>query len=304
MTDTLGTSRTYVDLGALTAPSGVLVLGGAGSIDQWPEVGRPLSERAGAVAASGGGHLYGPEGTEPAAWSCEAVAVPATTDRPLRVRARTSPSPFDGEPTVSVLEVDLGLPWPRSRDERPLPLGDLPVDRCGMVLGDARALDSFVGLAGESVDGLADLTYWGRYEEEAHAAFGGERIVNTAWGSGPYGWLDLPLPEARALAERLSAWNRTGPGRGIGLVTDVAAHTDYHRLHRAAWTRPLLDGIVDIAGCPVLGLDWDQGDHSVRHHGERAWGQVYPAALAPHEGGTVLRWTIPDWTDEEEGSAE
>ncbi|GGT82332.1 hypothetical protein GCM10010272_28590 [Streptomyces lateritius] len=209
------------------------------------------------------------------------------------MRARTSPSPFDGEPTISVLEVDLGLPWPEGEDDRPVPLGDLPVDRCGMVLGDARALDSFVGMDGEAVDGLADLTYWGRYEEEAHAAFGGERIVNTSWGSGPYGWLDLPLSEARAIEERLRAWNRTGPGKGNGLMTDVAGHTDHHRLRRAGWTRPLLNGIVDIAGCPVLGLDWDPGDHSVRHHGERAWGQVYPATLAPREGRTVLRWTVP-----------
>ncbi|MFF8278761.1 hypothetical protein ACF05T_22005 [Streptomyces lateritius] len=288
--ETTGTSPAYVDLGAVTAPSETPVLGMAGWIDHWPEAGRPLSERAADAAARGGGHLYGPEEGERPPANCEAIAVPAATDRPLRVR--TSPPPFDGEPAISLLEVDLGLPWPEGEDGGPVPLGDPPVDRCGMVLGDARALDSFVGMDGEAVDGLADRTYRGRYEEETHAALGGERVVNTSRGSGPYGWLDLPLSEARATAERLRAWNRTGPGKGNGLMTDVG-HTDHQRLRRAGWTRPLLNGIVDIAGCPVLGLHGVPGDHSVRHHGERAWGRVHPATLAPREGRTVLRWTVP-----------
>ncbi|MFG2775232.1 hypothetical protein [Streptomyces sp. NPDC048350] len=290
------TTRAYTELGAVTAPSGALVLGKGGWIDWWPQVGRPLSERAGEAAARGGGHLYGPEGGEPSSWECEAVVVPAAQDRPLPVRARTSPSPFDGEPTISVLEVDLGLPWTEGRSDAPVVLGDLPVDRCGMVLGDACALDSFVGPDGESLDGLADLTYWGRYEKEAHAEFGGERIPQTSWGHGPYGWLDLPLPEAQALAARLRAWVGNGPGSG--LVWAVEAHTHAYRLVRAAWPRPLLDGLTDVAGCPVLGLGWDPGDHSLRHHGERAAGQVYPATLERVDGGTVLRWTVPPWSGE------
>ncbi|MBT2443309.1 hypothetical protein J7E93_25080 [Streptomyces sp. ISL-36] len=300
MTETAAPADAWVDLGAVTAPSGVLVLCMAGWIDHWPEVGRPLSERAREAATHGGGHLYGPEGTDsrPEAWTCEAIAVPAAADRVLPVRARTSPSPFDGEPTVSVLEVDLGLPRPEGRGPEPVLLGDLPVDRCGMVLGDARALDSFVGLGGPSLDGLADLTYWGRHEEEAHAEFGGERIPQTSWGDGPYGRLDLPLAEAEAMAERLEAWLDAGPGKG--LVWSVEPHTHLYRLQRAGWPRPLLDGLIDLAGCRVLGLGWDAGDHSVRHHAERAGGGVFPATLEAHAGTTVLRWTIPPWSDDDE----
>jgi hypothetical protein len=55
----------------------MLVLGTAGSIDYWPQVGRPLSERARSAEASGGGHLHGPEDSEPRAWMCEAIAVAA-----------------------------------------------------------------------------------------------------------------------------------------------------------------------------------------------------------------------------------
>ncbi|MET9438682.1 hypothetical protein [Streptomyces sp. NPDC006551] len=82
-------------------------------------------------------------------------------------------------------------------------------------------------------------------------------------------------------------------------MSSLEPHTDYYRLQRASWPRPLLDGLVDLAGCKVLGLGWDPGDHSVRHHAERAGGQVYPATLEPRAGGTVLRWTIPPLTDVE-----
>lgn len=284
---------TDVDLGAVTAPSGMLVLGMAGWIDYWPQVGPALSERARAAVASGGAHLHGPDGSKPRAWMCEAIAVEAAADRPLRVRAGTSVSPFDGGVTIAVLEVGLGLPWSGRADGAPVPLGTLPVDRCGMVLGDARALDGYIGMDGASTDGLADVTYWGKYADTVHAQFGGDRIPQHPSGHGPRGWLDLPLAEAEAIGERLQAWTREGPGAGLMVAVD--AHTDFHRLHRAGWSRPLLDGSIDLGGCQVLGLGWDAGDHSMRHRGERAYGQVYPATLEARAGERVLRWTIPPY---------
>ncbi|MGW8761848.1 hypothetical protein ACWGN5_05010 [Streptomyces sp. NPDC055815] len=283
-------------LGHVTAPSGVLVLATAGAVDSWAGTDRPLSERGLAAARAGGGHRHLPEDGEPEDWFCEAVAVPAASDRPLPVRAEAAPSPFDGEPTVSALEVDLGLPWPVEYGTGPVHLGDLPVDRCGTVLGDARALDGFVGLEGDSVDGLADVTYWGRHQDEAHAEFGGE----PAPYGGPYAHLDLPVADAEELGERITAWVEQGPGKG--LMVAVEEHSHHHLLQRAAQDRPLLAGVLDIAGCRVLGLDWDPGDHSVRHNGERSWNKVYPATLAPHQGSTVLRWTIPPHTAEKESS--
>lgn len=125
----------HVDLGTVTAPSGVLVLGMASWIGYWPRLGGgSLSERATAAASAGGGHVHD--------WLSELVAVPAASDAPLPVRAATVASPFDGSPEIAVLEVDLGLPW--NGDER-AHLSDLPVDRCGMVPGDAVALDAWTG---------------------------------------------------------------------------------------------------------------------------------------------------------------
>ncbi|MGW2988131.1 hypothetical protein [Streptomyces goshikiensis] len=146
-------AETGIDLGVVTAPSGVLVLGMASWIDYWPQLGRPLSERARAAASVGGGHVHD--------WMCEMVAVRAADDRPLMVRAGTAASPFDGGPAVAVLEIDLVLPWAGTAGDKPIVLGDLPVDRCGMVLGDALALDSWTGDGHPSTDGLADVAYWG-----------------------------------------------------------------------------------------------------------------------------------------------
>jgi hypothetical protein len=286
-------SAPFTDLGTVTAPSGLLVLGMAGWIDYWPETELPLGERARAAAAAGGAHLRDGD--------CEAVAVPAAADRPLRVRATTSPSPFDEEPAIATLEIELGLPWPADADPAaPVLLGDLPVDRCGMVIGDALGLEAWTGLDGDSTDGLADVTYWGRHEDDAHARFGGERIF---WHGvdGPHGWLDLPLPEAAARAAELTAWRGGLDGTGVAVALDP--HTDHYLAQRAGWDHPLRVGAIEIGGCPVLGIEWDQGDHAVRHHGERGWGQVYPVTLvADPAGGTVLRWTIPPYDEEEDGN--
>ncbi|WP_218106512.1 hypothetical protein [Micromonospora pallida] len=197
----------FVELGAVIAPSGVLVLATVGHLDYiWPSIGERLSDRAAAVAATGGGHIQ--------EWLFEAVAVPVDADRPLPVLAAVQPSPFFGEAAITMLEVRLG------GEGAGRLLGDLPADRCGMVLGDAVALDSWVGLS-------------------------------------------------------------------------VEPHTDYDNFRRSARNHPLHVGPVEVAGCPVLGIGWGEGDHSMRHRGERAAGYVYPATVTSDDSsGTVLRWDV------------
>jgi hypothetical protein len=272
-----------VELGAVTVPSGVLVLGMAGWIDCWPRIGESLSQRAVVAARHRGGHLRD--------WLCEAIAA-RTSSGPLLVRASAAASPFDGEPTIAVLEVGLGIVWPDGAARDPVLLGDLPVDRCGMVLGDASALDAFAGIDGDTTDGLADVAYWGRHADAAHTVFGGEILASPG---RPYGWLDLPAGEARARGAALAAWADEHVS-GHGLMVSVDEHTDYHRLDRTTWGQPLGAAVIDVGGCQVLGIRWDEGAHSMLHRGERAYGRVYPVTLKPDDaGGTTLRWTIlPD----------
>ena len=271
------------ELGSVTVPSGVLVLGMAGCTDDWQQPGESLSQRAAAAAMRRGRHLRN--------GLCEAIAARASSG-PLPVRATASPSPFDGEPTIAVLDVDLGMSWPAGTARDVVLLGDLPVDRCGMVLGDAGALDAFVGISGDTTDGLADVAYWGRHADQAHAVFGGEVLPCPGQ---PRGWLDLPAGQARALGAALTGWADEHTG-GIGLMVSVDVHTDYARLDRATWGQPLGAAVIGVAGCQVLGIRWDQGDHSILHDGERVHGRVYPVTLEPDEQGrTMLRWTIlPD----------
>lgn len=271
-----------VELGAVTAPCGLLVLGMAGSMDWWSEYGPALSQRAAATFGSlRGGHISDGQ--------AEAVVVAAASDRSLPVRATTSPSPFDGSPTITVLEVELGLPWDERASALASLIGDLPVDRCGMVLGDARALDSFVGLGGHSTDGLADVAYWGKHADAVQADLGGERLPSPG---GPRGWLDLSLEDAASTEAALDRWMEIH-GYAHGLMVVVDEHTDYSRLQRAGWGHPLHVGLAVLAGARVLGIEWDQGDHLMRHRGERRAGQVYPVTVERDAGGgTVMRWTI------------
>ncbi|MEU8925321.1 hypothetical protein AB0D10_31035 [Kitasatospora sp. NPDC048545] len=69
---------------------------------------------------------------------------------------------------------------------------------------------------------------------------------------------------------------------------------------RADRTHPLLPGHMEIDGCRTLHLGRDPGDHSMRHHGERAWNQVYAVTLEPCDTTTQLRWTIPAEAEEPE----
>ncbi|MCQ8773060.1 hypothetical protein [Streptomyces telluris] len=162
-----------------------------------------------------------------------------------------------------------------------------------MVIGDAAGLDAWTGMDDEPADGLADVFYWGRCEEEAYARFGGERIAQYGV-DGPHGWLDVPVAEATARAAELSAWRDRHHGKG--LMVSVDEHTDVHRFQRAGWHHPLRVGAIEVGGCQALGIEWDQGDHAIRHHGERTAGQIYPVTLEADEAGeTVMRWSIPPY---------
>ncbi|WP_231978141.1 hypothetical protein [Streptomyces sp. TLI_053] len=103
----------------------------------------------------------------------------------------------------------------------------------------------------------------------------------------------------RPRAAELTAWRERLYGQG--LMVSVDKHTDHHRFRRAGWHHPLRAGAIEVGGCRVLGIGWDEGDHSMRHRGERAAGQVYPVTLEADEaGGTVMRWTVPPYDLDDE----
>ena len=280
MMDAVGSE--FVQVGEVTAPSGVLVLGMAGWIDYWSVIGEPLSHRAASAVKSGGGYLR--------QFECEAVAVSAAADRLLPVSAAVSASPFDDSLTIATLQVDLGHRW-NGADQTAVLLGDLPVDHCGMLIGDAVGLDSWNGIGGATIDGLADVTFWGKLAPQAHREFGGQDLAELG-RPGAFGLLDLPVSEAKQLADQLTTWE--GDSRGRGVKVSIDEHTHHHLVRRAGWAQPLHAATIEAAGCRVLGIGWSPGDHAMRHGGERAFGQVYPVTLErAGDGSTLLRWIIP-----------
>jgi hypothetical protein len=276
-----------VSVGQVIAPSGTVVLACAGFVDEWAEVGEPLSVRAQRAAAAGGAHLRD--------WLAEAVAVPVGTG-PVTVTALTRPGTYDAVDTIAVLEVDLGLPWSAvSTGTTPVVLGELPVDRNGMVLGDAVALDSWVGFVRQRppVDGLADLMVWGKGDAQAWQHFDIPAIPTLRSGLW-HGWLDLP--HATAL-ERKTEINRWAVSQGhYQYLASVFPHSHHHLGWRAGWQHPLGAGVIEVADCPILCFAWNPSELQ-RFTGGRPYGQVYPLTLEPAAGRAVLRWTIPPYED-------
>ncbi|MFF0376129.1 hypothetical protein [Actinoplanes missouriensis] len=273
-------------LGQVVAPSGAVVLACAGLLDEWSELGEPLSVRAMSTAGSGGACIRD--------WLAEAVAVPAGPGS-LAITADTRAGayrPIDTGDAIAVLNIDLGLPFSAvSAGSGPALLGDLPVDRCGTVIGDARALDSWVGFmhGDQGVDGLADIRIWGKGAQEAWEHFDAPRIL-TAPGDDSHGWLDLPVEIAR---ERAAAINRWASAQDhYPHMAHVDLHSHHHLGWRAGWQHPLRAGVIEVAGCPILFIAWSPLELQ-RFTGGRSAGQVYPVTLEDVDGRATLRWTIP-----------
>ncbi|MEU4564050.1 hypothetical protein AB0F72_37205 [Actinoplanes sp. NPDC023936] len=272
----------------MAAPSGSVVLACAGFLNEWAELGEPLSVRAMRAAGAGSACIRD--------WLAEAGAVPAGRG-PLTVTADTRAGayqPIDASDAIAVLSIDLGLPFPAVAARKgPKLLGDLPVDRCGMVIGDARALDSWVGsLHGETtVDALADVRIWGKGAQQAWEHFDAPRLP-TALGDDSHGWLDLPVEIARERAAMINDWAGT---RGhYPHMAHVDLHSHHHLGWRAGWQHPLRTGVIEVAGCPILCVAWSPFELQ-RFTGGRSAGQVYPVTLEDVDGRATLRWAIPPW---------
>ncbi|WP_433797332.1 hypothetical protein [Actinoplanes sp. CA-252034] len=272
-----------VTLAHLPAPSRAVVLACGGFLDQWAALGTPLSVRALRAAGAGGGHLRD--------WLAEAVAVPAGPGK-LTVTARTRPGAYEPGDTVAAIDVDLDLPWPAvSSGPGPVVLGDLPLDPCGMVIGDAAALDSWVGFlpAARSVDGLADLRLDGRGEEEARARYSAQPLP-VARGRLLHGWLDLPVAVAYERAAEINEW-AVGRGHSAHLAF-VDPHSHHHLGVRAGRRDPYGAGVIEVAGSAVVCVGWPPGEVR-RFAAGRAFGQVFPVTLEDVEGRAALRWSVP-----------
>ncbi|MEU4244352.1 hypothetical protein [Actinoplanes sp. NPDC026619] len=119
------------------------------------------------------------------------------SDRPLVVTA------FPGEWGWRQIRIAFASsPAVRSR-----PLGRIGVDAARFVFADADALGSWVHE--DSLDGLADVAFWGGDEDLIAAEFGAERTGTP--GEDHYGWVDLPIQQAYDRAVALNDRRNAAP---------------------------------------------------------------------------------------------
>ena len=128
-------------------------------------------------------------------------------------------------------------------------LGEAGVDFARLVCMDHTALDAWQH--DDSLDGLADVMFWGRDEKKLAAATGAPR---TREG---YGWTDLLVAEAEAKileCERLKAENKWL------LATDFRPHSHHSHALAAARANPNGAGALELGDARVLLFFTSWGD--------------------------------------------
>lgn len=139
-------------------------------------------------------------------------------------------------------------------------VGDVPVDTARLLFADSDIAKHWI--ADESLDGLADVAFWGRDEELLARATGATRLAD-----GVFGWADLDVSAAE---ERLAAARALQAEHGWMLMTDHRPHTHDWALLARATTSPTASGTIDIGERRVCLALVNQGDGSYGVHVDRA----------------------------------
>ena len=81
----------------------------------------------------------------------------------------------------------------RGARRRSTAVGTVGVDWARLAFADAQALGSWQH--DSPIDGLADVAFWGRSQEDAALAHDAA-LLTTPGDAGTYGWADLPVAAA------------------------------------------------------------------------------------------------------------
>jgi hypothetical protein len=128
-------------------------------------------------------------------------------------------------------------------------LGEAGVDFARLVLMDHAALDAWQHE--DSLDGRADLVFWGRDERLAAHAMNAKRVEEG------YGWRDLPIAIADAKADELA--KRKADNKWL-LATDYRPHSHHYYALAAARQNPNRAGVLDLARTRMMLVFTSWGD--------------------------------------------
>ncbi|MEJ2854215.1 MULTISPECIES: hypothetical protein [unclassified Saccharothrix] len=166
------------------------------------------------------------------------------TDRPLRVVATR------GQWGWARIRIELG-DGPATRQR---PLSPIRVDQARFAFADADALGSWVH--DDPLDGLADVVFWGRDEDEVAAEFDAQRTGTP--GDDPYGWLDLPIREAYHRAVALEERRNTAPERKFAF--DFRPHSHHWQVMAALRASDHEAATLTIDGADIMMAMTSTGD--------------------------------------------
>ena len=207
-----------------------------------PEPSRvPHRERARRAAAAGGGDFI-IDGVS----SVAVGGIPTT--RPLQVLGRRHDYGEGVGPRWSDVTIEIGEDQTSNSRAR---LGLIGVDWARIIVIDVEALGYWVHE--RSLDGLADVAYWGRDASAARAAFGGDELEDRTTG-----WSNLPEAEALELAVRIEQWHR-GPNRK--LVVDYRPHShDYQVMQQIRRGAEFGVGSIEVGRARAVAFHTSWGD--------------------------------------------
>ncbi|HEY0194736.1 MAG TPA: hypothetical protein VGC42_26670, partial [Kofleriaceae bacterium] len=145
-------------------------------------------------------------------------------------------------------------------------LGEAAVDFARLICLDRAAIEHWQHE--DSLDRLADFVFWGRDELALAKAMTARRVAS---GEAHHGWLDLPLAEAEAKADRADQLKRE---HGWQLSSELRPHSHHYVALAAARASGVAAGMVDVAdsrgllfftswgdGIYPVDLDLDADDH-------------------------------------------
>ena len=183
-------------------------------------------------------------------WAVAVRGLPLDTQLPVRGVRMPLDGPDAGNWHSVSVEVTAEVPA-RTED-----IGYVLVDEARLAFADPDALTDW--RTGESVDGLADVVFWGRDVETL-----AERSDAPALDEHVYGWRDLPLDDALDRAHELQRIRESGD---LAFAFDFRPHDDHYRLLRHARTAPTESASIEIDGRIVCGFftSWGDGAFPVR----------------------------------------
>ncbi len=185
---------------------------------------------------------------------------------------RVEDDEFAGLRSTVVIDVS-GSDRPASRR---VPLGTVAVDCARIGVFDVEAIEHWN--ESESVDGRADIVFWGGDGEAVAARFDAPEVED-----GTYGFVDLPVAEAAAIGERLHALRET---RELRFAFDFRPHSDPFFLLRLIRASETESGTIEVGGHAVCGFMTTWGDG------------FFPATLEVDEEDRPLRVVVELATEE------